>query len=505
VEGVYQNGTIKMSDGKNIKIKSNYSSAIVDLIQDSMVNRYQTLVFAETRKSTSNLAKKVERIVFKQLDENIRKKAAEEASKIRSHGEDTEITSTLSHLVSNGVAFHHAGIGSSSRKIVEESFKKGIIRILFTTPTLAAGVNLPARRVILTSFLRYDSTIGNKIPISVLEYKQISGRGGRPKYDNKGESIIISGSNFNRDDIYDHYILGSPEPIRSQLANNRMFRIHVLSTIVMFPGIKKDEILDMFQNTLLGQYCKESILSSKVFNALDYLESEQLIKTRKNRYIVSEFGKNISLLYIDPTTGIDFRKALESIKSPSSDDHTLGFLYLITNCVDFFPRLPLRNSDYDTISEIFLNSADQFTFKYSDNGFSRSTWALFEWINESSDRKLSERLGVEPGDMYRIVESSDWLAHSLYKVAKTMGRNDLLNEIYNLRIRIRYGINEELLSLVKFKGIGRIKARSLYNAGITDTFILANTSEARLSAIPKIGMALAKILKNDSKNIMHNT
>jgi helicase len=503
-EGVYQDGTIKMNDGKNIKIKSHYSSAIVDLIQDSMINRYQTLVFTETRKSTSYLAKKVEGVVFKQLDENIRKKAVEEASKIRSHGEDSEITSTLAHLVSNGVAFHHAGIGPSSRKIVEEAFKKGIIRILFTTPTLAAGVNLPARRVILASFLRYDSTIGNKIPISILEYKQISGRGGRPKYDNKGESIIISGSNFNRDDIYDHYILGSPEPIRSQLANNRMIRIHVLSTIVMFPGIKKDEILELFQNTLLGQYSKESILSSKVINALGYLESEQLIKTRKNRYIASEFGKNISLLYIDPTTGIDFRKALESIKSPNNEDHTLSFLYLITNSIDFFPRLPLRNSDYDTISEIFLNNADQFIFKCSDNGFSRSLWALFEWINESSDRKLSERLGIEPGDMYRIVESSDWLAHSLYKVAKTLGRNDLLNEIYNLRIRIRYGIKGELLSLVQFKGIGRIKARSLYNAGITDTSILANTSESKLSAIPKIGMALAKILKNDSKNIMHN-
>jgi helicase len=130
---------------------------------------------------------------------------------------------------------------------------------------------------------------------------------------------------------------------------------------------------------------------------------------------------------------------------------------------------------------------------------------LFEWINESSDRKLSERLGIEPGDMYRIVESSDWLAHSLYKVAKTLGRNDLLNEIYNLRIRIRYGIKGELLSLVQIKGIGRIKARSLYNAGITDTSKLANTPESKLSAIPKIGMALAKILKNDSNNIMHNT
>ena len=502
VEGVYQNGIIKMSDGSNIKIKSNCGSAIVDLVHDSMVNGYQTLVFTETRKCTSYLAKKVEGIVFKSLDENSRKMALEESSKIRSYGEDTEITSTLSELISKGVAFHHAGIGSSSRKIIEESFKKGIIRILFTTPTLAAGVNLPARRVILSSFLRYDSDIGSRIPISVLEYKQISGRGGRPMYDKDGQSIIIAGSNFNRDDIYDYYILGSPEPIRSQLANNRMIRIHVLSTIVMFPGIKKNEVINIFQNTLLAQSCKESTLSSKIINALDYLQSDGLVKMRKERYIVTEFGKNISLLYVDPSTGIEFRKAIESIKKPSKENHTLGFLHLITSSIDFYPRLALRNNDYDTLSEIFLRNTNQLIFQINEFESSRSLLALYEWINESSDRKLSERHGVEPGDMYRIVETSEWLAYSLYKVAKIVGREDLLNELYNLRIRIKYGIKEELISLIQFRGIGRIKARSLYNAGIKDSTVLANTPESKLSTIPKIGMGLAKVLKNKSKDTM---
>ena len=502
VEGVYQDGNIKMSDGSNIKIKSTCGSAIVDIVQDSMVNGHQTLVFAETRKCTSYLAKKVEVIVYKSLNESIRKMALEESSKIRSYGEDTEITSTLSQLVSKGVAFHHAGIGSSSRKIIEESFKKGIIRILFTTPTLAAGVNLPARRVILTNFLRYDSEIGSRIPISVLEYKQIAGRGGRPMYDKNGESIIIAGSNFNRDDIYDHYVLGSPEPIRSQLTNNRKIRIHVLSNIVMFPGIKKNEVIDIFQNTLLAQSCKESTLSSKIINALDYLQSERLVKMRKERYIVTDFGKNISLLYIDPSTGIEFRKAIESIKKPSIENHTLGFLHLITSSVDFYPRLALRNNDYDALSEIFLHDANQLIFQINEYESSRSLWALYEWINESSDRKLSERLGVEPGDMYRIVETSEWLAYSLYKVAKIIGREDLLNEIYNLRIRIKYGIKEELMSLIQFRGIGRVKARSLYNAGITDSTVLADTPESKLSAIPKIGIALARILKDEPKDTM---
>lgn len=310
IEGVYQDGIIKMSDGNKTKIKSynGSSNAIIDLVEDSMVKGIQTLVFAETRKCTSSLAKKVAGIVFTKLNENVRKMALEASSQLLTNGEDTEITSTLSHLISKGVAFHHAGIGSSSRKIIEESFKKGIIRILFTTPTLASGVNLPARRVIMSNILRYDSDVGSRIPISILEYKQICGRGGRPKYDEKGESIIIAGSNLNPDDVYDHYVLGTPEPLRSQLANNKAIRIHVLSTIVTIPGIKKTEIIDLFQNTLLALHYREPTLSFKITSALDYLHTEHMIKTRKDRYIVTEFGKKISLLYIDPSTGIEFRK-----------------------------------------------------------------------------------------------------------------------------------------------------------------------------------------------------
>ena len=81
---------------------------------------------------------------------------------------------------------------------------------------------------------------------------------------------------------------------------------------------------------------------------------------------------------------------------------------------------------------------------------------------------LSDKIGVEPGDMHRIVEMANWLAYSLYEVAKLLHREDFMPELYNLRTRIRYGVKEELLPLVALEGIGRVKARALYNAGFTD-------------------------------------
>ena len=87
------------------------------------------------------------------------------------------------------------------------SFKTGVIKLLTATPILLAGVNLPARRVILASIFRYDAEYGGNMPISVLEYKQICGRAGRPSYDTFGEAIIIADVRTNAEEIYNHYIL----------------------------------------------------------------------------------------------------------------------------------------------------------------------------------------------------------------------------------------------------------------------------------------------------------
>ena len=98
--------------------------------------------------------------------------------------------------------------------------------------------------------------------------------------------------------------------------------------------------------------------------------------------------------------------------------------------------------------------------------------------------------------MHRIVEMSEWLAYSLYEVAKIMRRDDFLPELYNLRARIRYGVREELLPLVALEGIGRVRARALFAAGFTDVSKVSKAPQAKLAAISKIGPSVAKKLKD---------
>jgi helicase len=456
-------------------------------------------VFAETRKRTVSLAKKTSDIVPKLLDKASKLSAQKIGVEILKQGDDTELNRTLSSIVTKGVGFHHAGLGVKSRQIVEDAFRNGTIKILFATPTLAAGVNLPARRVVITSIFRYNYEYGGNVPLSVLQYKQLCGRAGRPAYDKYGEAIIIADSRTNPEDLFNHFVLGEPEPIVSQLMNETALRVHVLGVIASRPKILKSELLYFFEETFLSKNHSNESIIFEIDSLLHYLHDEGLIIMRNELLMATRFGKRISLLYIDPKTGIHFKKNLDFYNSNKYDDG-INFLHWIFDSYDFYKKLTLRQNEIEYFERMFekheLGSHGLSNYDYS----LKNLIILLEWIDESSEANLNEKFGVEPGDLYRMVETTYWLSYCLYEIAKLIGRKDLLPEIAKLRLRIKHGIKSELISLIQLEGIGRIRARALYKAGITNVKEIDKISESKLGSIPKIGVKLAKKLKNQIKN-----
>jgi helicase len=515
LEGVYDNGIVRMNNNTKIKINTyyNFQSIPVSVAIDSLESGGQTIIFAETRKRAASLAAKSVQGVFRLLDKDQKEKAKKSALQLSKISDDTDITKNLIEMVSKGVGFHHAGLSQPIREIIEDSFKQGVIKLLVATPTLAAGVNLPARRVVLSSILRYDYDIGTNIPISILDYKQFCGRAGRPKYDTFGEAIIIPESGMNSEELYDHYILGIPEPVNSKLFNEKALRFHILSTISTIPGMKKSELYDLFLNTLFAQNYRKSTIIFKIDVALESLEKWNLIKSKNERYIATDFGKKTSILYIDPLTAIEFKNELDTLNEINRNEslkaisrHTqneynnliIKFLHVISECSDFYPKLTLRKKDMDYFYNFvnkYMEEEEDLLFDLNEYNCSRSFLGLYEWINESSERNLSDRLGIEPGDMHRIVESADWLLYTLNEFAKLFNRYDILETLSDLRIRTKYGVKQELLPLIKLEGVGRIRARALYNAGFVDIKLLKSTSESTISSISKIGPSIAKKIK----------
>ncbi|MFB5639427.1 MAG: DEAD/DEAH box helicase [Nitrosopumilus sp.] len=496
-EGVCDEGQVTMSDGKTFEIERSLMGTPIDLGVQSVKEGGQSLVFAETRTRSKSLATKASDAIAKILEKKEITELEKTSKKLLSENEHTEIVKTLATLVKKGVAFHHAGLNQKCRETIETEFRKGTIKLLSSTPTLAAGVNLPARRVVISNVNRYNAKVGANRPISILEYKQLCGRAGRPQYDDFGESIIVGKG--NTDDLIEYYINGEPEPIESKITDDKSLRTHILSVIVTHPGIKKEEILEFFLQTLGGLQSRKPTLKFAIDISLRFLSSKFLIIKKGERYAATEFGKKTSMLYIDPLTATYFRDSIENVSEERK--HTFGFLHLITNSEEFFPKFSLRQKDYETASLMIENNSSQLLEPISEYDCSRSLLALQSWITESTELSLSDSLGIESGDMHRMTENANWLSYCLREISKHVERADLLEELGDLRNRIVYGIKEELLDLVRVKGIGRVRARILFKHGIKNLDDLKKIPVNKLAEIDKIGSTIADNIKAELRKV----
>ncbi|MGA2875130.1 MAG: DEAD/DEAH box helicase, partial [Nitrososphaerales archaeon] len=256
IEGIYDYGTLSFIDGGQRRLTQSNRGAAIDVAIDAVKEGGQSLIFCDTRKRSVSAAEKAAEIMptFLSFEESGRLR--EIALKITSSGEETELSKRLAEIVSKGVAFHHAGLDSKHRKIIEDAYRNREIKILSSTPTLAAGVNLPARRVVLSSLFRYNYDEGGQTPISVMEFRQMAGRAGRPRYDKFGEIVLLAGGQMSSQEIYEHYIEAKPEPIRSQLAADGPLRMHLLGLIASSQGLTEEDIYDFFESTLFGAQYK---------------------------------------------------------------------------------------------------------------------------------------------------------------------------------------------------------------------------------------------------------
>ncbi len=496
-EGVCDGGMVTMNDGKTFDVDLSLRGVPVDLGVQSVQQGGQSLIFAETRTRSKSLATKASDVISKMLDKKEINELGKVSKKLLSENEHTELVKTLALLVKKGVAFHHAGLNQKCRETIEEQFRKGVIKLLSSTPTLAAGVNLPARRVVISNINRYNAKVGANRPISILEYKQLCGRAGRPQYDDYGESIIVG--NGNTDDLLEYYVDGEPEPITSKITDDKSLRTHILSVIVTHPGIKKDEILEFFLQTLGGLQSRKPTIKFAIDISLRFLSSKSLIVKKGERYAATEFGKKTSMLYIDPLTATYFRDSVEEVSVEGK--HTFGYLHLITDCEEFFPKFSLRQKDYESASLMIENHSSELLESISEYDCSRSVLALQLWITESTELNLSDTLGIESGDMHRMVENADWLVYCLREISKHVERADLLEEFDDLRKRIVYGIREDLLDLVRVKGIGRIRSRILFKHGIKNLDDLRKIPVSKLGEIDKIGSTIADNIKAELRKV----
>jgi helicase len=499
-EGVLLHDEIQFKDGDARKINRKTSNDAVNLALNTVKTGGQALVFASTRKNSMALAKKIAEQTCDVLSRPAKRTLEQEAEKILSADEKTRISESLAELVRCGTAFHHAGLGGAHRKLIENLFKQGKIKVLTATPTLAFGVNLPARIVIVQDYRRYEPGYGY-YPISVLEYKQMAGRAGRPKYDKVGEAILIAKTADEADYLMANFVLARPERIWSRLAVEKIIRGHVLATVASDFAHTENGVYEFFGKTFYAHQYDVKAIKSVIAKILKYLYDEEMLYVDGENICATKFGKRVSDLYIDPVSAVVIRDALKQ-KPPRLTD--LSMLHLITHTPDMGPVMRPYGQELDEVAvlmeehreELFTSPPNEWDDHIAYEEFLgeiKTAIILNGWIEETSEEKLLEKYRVQPGDLYRIIEKGKWLIHATNELATLLGDKHILPLASELLERVTKGIKRELLPIVKLEGIGRVRGRTMYNAGYKT---IEDIRHAKMDdLISLLGSGLAKKVK----------
>ena len=286
----------------------------------------QLLVFVAARRSAQSEAKKLSQRMYKYLSKHNPDvlPALKELSEKLSRSSNSAMGDTLAECVKGGVAFHHAGLRHTQRSEIENAFKNRILYCLCATPTLAAGVNLPARRVLVRDLKRFEDGMSRLLP--VMEVRQMLGRAGRPRYDPVGEAWLACKGGDPRqvaDEIADRYIHGPVEDISSKLAAEPAMRFHLLSSIATGGLNTRKKIGDFFSGTYLGHSQTNSYLQENIDSMLKWLVEKRFVR-RTNVGSIEENWDDETPSWVDvaqSASGVSFSKS----KSREPTEATFGF------------------------------------------------------------------------------------------------------------------------------------------------------------------------------------
>ncbi len=489
-EGVYSSGIVKYVDGEVKYIERIHNHPVLDLARDSIKNGGQVLVFVNSRRKAVSLAEAAASKLG--LKEDV--ESREYAELLRNASSVPSLNEKLCSLAKNKVCFHHAGLSPEQRSIIEEAFRRGVIKVLVATPTLAAGVNLPARRVVVDDYRRYSVGEGYK-PIRVLEYKQFAGRAGRPGYDEYGEAIIVVRGGY-ADNVLKKYCMGEPESISSKMTSSRAVRRYTLAFIAFKEPVEISGILKIFSKTLHAHQIGVYSLKTHILKAISFLESEGFIKNSKTGYETTSLGRIVTEVYIDPLSASMFINKFSSSTLASE----FSVLQLVAITPDM-PKLPVRRAEAKFIESVVESRLEELTLPAPDEFSSynsllesvKTALMLEDWVNEVPEQDICSRYGIGPGDIRAYIETAEWILHAFHRISFFNEKlHKLSRTLGELVHRVRYGVKSELLELVSIPGIGRVRARKLYNAGFKTLRDIAESSIRELARIEGIGVNLAK-------------
>lgn len=482
----------------------NKNDVVVKVLEKAIEDDSQALSFVSTRRFTESLASYVAGKLKKKTTDEQKQRFKEVADRLlevpeKKGSRPTSTCLKLAESCENGAVFHHAGLFSEQKEIIEEEFRNGNILMITATPSLMYGVNLPSKYVVIRDYTRWTSQGPQAIP--VFDYEQMSGRAGRPQYDNAGYSYLVAKSMEEASNLEERYVYGSIEPTNSKLIENKdaVFKqiiAQVASTLSKTP----EDLEDFFKKTFYGyqmtsnssmSFFAEESLKFEIQNALEFLLQNQILQATPSGLKTTPFGNLIAKSNYTVETAVKVKEYANQV----DDFNTEELIYHLAQTPDI-PLISFKGrKSKDPVRDKLANYG---LFSIDIGNPEATAVSLIEWINERNEYEIENAYHVYASSTRRSAYEASMLVRFTKNTLEVLGKYNYSKDLDFLSARLYYGVKEDIIPLViGVKRLGRKRARALVTAFGDD---LRPISENELQKVEGIGPKLAKSIRTFADN-----
>lgn len=477
----------------------NKNDVIVKIVEKAIEDNSQALSFVSTRRFTESLATYVAKKIDKKTRNEQKQKFKQVADKLlevpkKKGSLPTTTCLKLAEAAEKGVVFHHAGLFNEQKEIIEDEFRNGNILMITATPSLMYGVNLPSKYVVIRDHTRWTSNGPASIP--VFDYEQMSGRAGRPQYDDVGYSYLVAKTMDEAFDLEARYVNGEIELTNSKLIDNKdAIYKQIIAQIASSLSKNLDDLNDFFGKTLYGFQMKnnpsmsmfaQDSLNWELESALEFLLQNGIIRATPEGLKTTDFGNLIAKSNYAVETAVKIKEYVSTMEKLNPAE----MIYALAET----PDLPL-------ISFKGRKSKDPVRDKLSECGLfavdignpEATAVSLIEWIDERNEYEIENAYNVYSASTRRSAYEASRLVKFAKNTLEVLGNYSNLKDMDYLSARLYYGVKEDIIPLVVgVKRLGRKRARLLMK---TFGDNLSEASEKDLQKVEGIGPKLADKVK----------
>ena len=362
--------------------------------------------------------------------------------------EATRVSGFLNQWIDKRVAYHNAGLSLEERRLIERLLREGIIRVLVTTSTLAAGVNTPADVVIMLDYKRYEFSRRTSVPIPVQEYKNSVGRAGRFGISSEGHSYLVVDSFSETRVVGPNYLFGYAERVRSSMPQAADVGALALGLLSLGLITSEDDLRDSIRHSFAFNHYFSSdddrdCFLAEFMESLGGLEANNLTCRDSGGLAVTELGN------VAASSGMSlnsFYRLPEALTDPAmSAKQVSNLLPLLCQLEEFQPIRP-----YD---------ADDRAAVLNDWVSGRSTAQIIE--------AYSGQYEVGSGHVRCIGETAAWMLNTAARIAEIPGllaEGETISEkLAELAQRCKFGVPGEVVPIAELRVLHRSELNLLVN------------------------------------------